>query len=94
MAVQLIGQRAMNTVVSHHVNVMDAIFKTTEARGRRASMVLASHRDTGNAKVTTTYGDTDGFINLDDEAATSIEFGHRKKNGRIVPGLHILGSIR
>lgn len=96
MSVRLIGDQAMNKVISHHLAVQFAIRQTTEEIAAKAEKNLAQHRDTGAAKVETSYGDTDGFVSLVDEAADSIEFGHFVGNSNsemgftYVPGLYII----
>jgi len=102
MSVQIFyGQRAMNALISHLEGVKGAVYEqATEVRGK-AEAKLARHRDTGRAKVTLTRGQVDSFVNLDDPAALSIEFGHAQEiewqeNGdssievRWVDGLHII----
>ena len=98
MTVRLIGDKSMNKIVSHHRLVMDQIERSTEYHTAISRTRLLSHRRSGNAKVSATYGDTDGFINLDDKVALSIEFGHYTKAKRDgtstwVPGLHILTTL-
>ena len=96
--VKLIGEKAMNTVVSHHSEVQASITAETEEAVSRGTARLASHRDTGNAEVNSTYGETDGFVNLDDAAAMSIEFGHfvkgkyERDEPKFVPGLYIISE--
>lgn len=97
MAVRLIGQKAMNHVVSHIDGVVLSVTKEAMEIHGRAESRLAGHRETGNAEVTLTQGDTDSFVNLEDPAALSIEFGHyvggKFKNAaqpKYVPGLYII----
>ncbi|MGU3502409.1 DUF5403 family protein [Mycobacterium sp. C31M] len=86
----------MNRVVSHLEGVHDAVGDTSKRVQRSAQNRLAAHRDTGAAEVTATEGDVDWFVNLEDEAALSIEFGHWTKEGsdsyRFVPGLYVLST--
>jgi hypothetical protein len=96
MAVQLIGDKAMNHVVSHIDGVRAAVYgEAVEIHGR-AETRLAAHKHSGRAKVTVTRGDVDSFVNLDDKAAMSIEFGHmvkgkfEGKGQSYVPGLYII----
>lgn len=94
--VQLIGQKAMNHVVSHLGEVKGAVSDKAQNVGQVAEARLAAHHDTGHAKVTVTHGDVDSFVNLEDEAALSIEFGHMVKGKfetdtpKKVPGLYII----
>jgi hypothetical protein len=93
---RLIGDKAMNNVISHHLAVQFGIRQTTEEIGAKAKGKLARHHDTGAAKIEVSYGDVDGFVSLVDEAAASIEFGHFVNNGEMtdeehfVPGLYII----
>lgn len=96
MAVRVLGDKAMNIVISGLPVVNAAVRKEAKAIAARAEGRLATHRKTGHAKITVTHGDTDSFVNLEDEAALSIEFGHFHDNGEInavityVPGLYII----
>lgn len=96
MAIQLIGDKAMNRVVSHQDGVKAAVYSQAVEIHGRAESRLSMHRDTGKARVTITRGDTDAFVNLEDRAALSIEFGHAVKGKyaggevKYVPGLYII----
>lgn len=91
MAVQLIGQKAMNHRISHLPGVVAAVRRQAQKIGRKAEGRLAAHRYEGIAEITITYGETDSFVNLDDEAALSIEFGHiHNFTGKHVQGLYIV----
>lgn len=96
MTVRLISDRAMNTVISHEDGVKAAVQAEAEDIAREAKGNLARHRDTGNASISVTDGDVDAFVNLDDPAALSIEFGHfvkgkyERDTPKYVPGLYIL----
>lgn len=94
--VRLIGDKAMNRIISRHQAVQWKITEITEEIAAKAEGLLAAHRDTGDARIETSYGEVDGFVSLVDEAADSIEFGHFVDNGEIeaevtyVPGLRII----
>jgi hypothetical protein len=96
MAVKLIGRKAMNLVISHLDGVVEAVAEEAKEIGVRASARLAMHRKTGAAQVSVTHGDVDSYVNLDDPAAMSIEFGHMVKGKfeedepQFVPGLYII----
>lgn len=61
-----------------------------KARGR-----LAGHRKQGTHKVTQTKGSVDHFVNLEGEAALSVENGWHTKSGGFVKGLDIVkGAIQ
>lgn len=76
----------------------DELAVTAAALAVEAQAALAQHRDRGEAQITTSQGRLDSFVNLDDKAALSIEFGHWTDPGeagtkKYVPGLHILGRL-
>lgn len=93
---RLIGEKAMNRVVSHLDGVHNEVGDTAKRVQHSAARRLSSHRETGKAEVTLTEGDVDWFVNLDDKAAMSIEFGHWTEEGgdshRFVQGLYILST--
>ena len=95
MKVRLIGQKAMNYVVSGIDEVKDAVDSEAREIGRRAEARLASHRETGNARIEVDTSGKDALVSLVDRAALSIEFGHYVVNqygptGKHVPGLYIV----
>ena len=98
MAVRLIGQKAMNHKISHLEGVKAAVLAEAEIGGARARANLAGHRHSGRASISVTQGDVDAFLNLDDPAAMSIEFGHWVKGKfednqpQFVPGLYIISE--
>jgi hypothetical protein len=97
--VQLIGQKAMNHVVSHLGEVKDEVADVADMRAGQSKALLAGHRDTGAAEITVTHGDVDSFVNLDDPAALSIEFGHwvkgkyERDTPQFVPGIYVLTIV-
>lgn len=93
--VRLIGQRAMNRVISHQEGVKAAVYAEAKAIAGKASMRLERAKNrTGDAQVIVKRGDVDSYVILDDPAALSIEFGHWYVNGngdpKYVPGLYII----
>jgi hypothetical protein len=94
----MLGDKGMNTVVSHVDEVKAAVEAEARAIGARAEGNLAAHKHDGHAYIEVEAGDkgVDWFITLRDEAALSIEFGHFFDNGEIeaqvtyVPGLYVL----
>ncbi len=93
--VTLIGDKAMNHVVSHLPGVRASVRSQAQRIGAKAEAKLRAHFYEGEASISITYGDTDSFVNLDDEAALSIEFGHGlvyfgQPTSRHVAGLHII----
>lgn len=93
--VYLIPDQAMNHVVSHLPGVIASVRSQAQRIGAKAEAKLAAHRQEGHASISITYGDVDSFVNLDDEAALSIEFGHwqyvyGKPTGHYTPGLYII----
>lgn len=93
---RLIGQQAMNRIISHHVEVRAAVIESAEEIAAKARALLALHRDEGHAEIQVEHAEVDSFVHLVDEAAVSIEFGHFVDNGEIdaeityVPGLYII----
>lgn len=99
MSVRLIGEKAMNRVVSHLEGVHSEVGDAARRVEKNAERRLAMHHDTGAAHITRTEGDVDWFVNLVDDAALSIEFGHwvegkykDKDHPQYVPGLYILST--
>jgi hypothetical protein len=97
MAELYYGQKTFNQIVSHLDETNNAIRAKADEVGGVAKGRLAAHRDTGDASVSITHGDVDSFVNLDDSAALSIEFGHWVKgkyedpeHPKFVPGLFII----
>lgn len=97
--VRLYGRRYINTVVDHLPGVHAAVGTEAKKIYRRSKARLAMHADTGAASVTLTEGDVDWFVNLVDNAAMSIEFGHWVKGKyedpeqpKYVQGLYILSG--
>lgn len=91
MAVRLVGQKRMNHIVSHEDGVKASVRAKAVEIGSLAQAILAGHRDEGHAYISVTYGDTDSFVNLEDKAAMSIEFGHKHNfTGKDVRALHII----
>ena len=94
--VWLISDEAMRTKIAHLPEVIAAVHDAAEENGAKAAARLAAHRDTGAASISVTQGDVDSFVNLDDPAALSIQFGHMVKGKyetdepKYVPGLYIL----
>ncbi|AOT23587.1 hypothetical protein SEA_BOBBYDAZZLER_16 [Rhodococcus phage BobbyDazzler] len=98
MAVRLYGEREVHRKVVRQKGMKAATRAEAEKIGGRAEALLSMHRRTGAAKITTTSGDVDAFVNLVDEAAYAIELGHAvggKYAGgdtEWVNGLHILSG--
>jgi len=93
--IDLISDKAMNRVVSKLEPVQRAVWDETQAIGTRARANLTAHRQTGNAKIETEFGKTDGLVSLVDPSgnAKAIEFGHflhSAKFPRYVVGLYII----
>lgn len=84
--VQLIGQRAMNLVVSHEEEVRSAVHKEAEAMGEIGKAILEEarastrwHKIIGPGHLTfveTTQHDVDSTVDLIAPNAMAIEFGH------------------
>lgn len=91
MAVEMEPQSVVNRIVSHLPGVIGAVRKTANRIAVKAEARLSAHRYTGAASVSVTHGITDSYVNLDDEAALYIEFGHEHNfSGKWVEGLYIV----
>ena len=98
MAVEIYySDKGMNQLISHMGGVHSELGDVARSRKRNAERRLAMHRYSGAAQVTISEGAVDWFVNLDDPAAMSIEFGHWVKGKyedplkqKFVPGLYIL----
>lgn len=97
--VQLISDEAMRSLVAHLPGVVDAVNDTAKERASISRAKLAAHRYSGAAQITVTRGGVDSFVNLDDPAALSIEFGHWVKGKyetetpKFVPGIYVLTIV-
>lgn len=94
---QLYSEKALNLVVSHIGGVKAEVAEQAAKTAGLAEARLAGHHKSGRAEVTVTHGEVDSFVNLDDPAALSIEFGHMVKGKfenpdkpKYVPGLYII----
>ena len=85
---------AMNIVISGLEGVQGAVYSRAQRIGGKAEAILAAHRyppDDTQAEIEVTRGDVDSYVSLVDEAAMSIEYGHRDhRSGKFVPGLYII----
>lgn len=89
--------QSAHRVVARLPGVRDAVHERAEILAGRARGLLAAHKHTGAAKITTTKGRrTDSFVNLEDPQAIAIEYGRPagvSERGRPYPameGLYIL----
>jgi hypothetical protein len=81
----------LEEIIAGLEGVRDEVHHVAEVGAAEAEARLAAHHYTGDAKVTLTHGKKDSFVNLEDPAALSIEFGgynHWAK--RRLPGLYII----
>jgi hypothetical protein len=85
------GPDQMGDVVSHQAGVIRAVHHVAQEKAAIARGLLLAHRHSGDARITVTRGDTDSFVNLNDErgqlAAAAIEFGNKYGGG----GVDVLG---
>lgn len=92
--IRLIGDKAMNNILSHALEVQFGVKQKTEEIAVEAEALLAPHRKTGEAHIETSYGKTDGFVSLVDPDADSINFGHFRFTEAgfpvFVEGLHVI----
>lgn len=80
--------------VAHLAGVIDAVYDTAKAGGRRAEALLRAHRAEGHARITVSRGSVDSFVSLDDtrgqRAAAAIEFGRSGGPTGAMQGLFVL----
>ena len=71
----------LEELVARHVVVQNKLERETSKLARKASATLAASRFSGDAKITTSKGRIDHYVNLDDTdgaaAAMTIEYGRR-----------------
>lgn len=88
--------RSINSDVARVREVQDKLDQVAQRIADRASALLAQHRHEGHARIVSSRGRVDRFVSLDDErgypAAAAIEFGHLRKDGTFVEGIHVLGG--
>jgi hypothetical protein len=98
MKVRLKGKKFINTVVSHTDEVQGEVKRATEWIESRADAILQAHRDNSDAQhhsISSSMGDTDGYVTMSGPAPMSLEFGHMlvyfgKPTHKYIQGLHIL----
>lgn len=94
MGIYLIGDKSMNTKVSHLDGVKTAVYQEALEIAARAEAKLATHRynkDTSEAKIEVDRGDVDTLVSLVDPGAKAIEFGHKHwRSKKPVRGLYIV----
>jgi len=82
----------LTEVLAHHSTVSHELQRQARMAGTRASVMLAGHRQDGNARIGVEKGDLDWYVFLDDErglqAAMTIEYG-RKDRPMGTPGYGI-----
>lgn len=85
---KIISEAAMRRVLARQPGIHRALGDTARRVQGNAERRLALHRQTGNAKVTLTEGKLDWFVNLEDIAVLSIEYGHwaKTRNGELIRG--------
>jgi hypothetical protein len=70
--------------------------KTAKAGAARAEAILDAHRYQGHARITTSHGELDWWVSLDDSrgqsAAAAIEFGRKGGRSGVSSGIHALRS--
>ncbi|WP_279586373.1 DUF5403 family protein [Cumulibacter soli] len=90
-------KRAFNRSVARNPKVKAAVRENTETIAANARVFAAPH-GTLASRISTEYGDVDGYVVMSDNgkkknepAAAAIEFGGTFKNGRTQKGLRVLG---
>ncbi len=91
----IIWKRDANHEISHHRGVKRAVMNAARKRQRIAIQIRLANYYQGQMKINVRRpGDgPDAIIDLIDPNILSIEYGHRKKNGRRVRGMHIMKAI-
>ncbi|MGW6624205.1 DUF5403 family protein [Nocardia sp. NPDC055002] len=77
---RLIGDKAMNQVVSHLEGVKGSVAEKALAVGEIAEANLLQHRKVTNRtnhEIDVSQGDVDSFVSLEGPAPLSVEFGHQ-----------------
>jgi hypothetical protein len=96
---RLIGQKAMNKIISQQPEVQDEVKSQAKRLGAIAKSALAGHYNTGDHKIEIKknlhkkYGFLDYEISLVGSAPLSVEFGHMNHRGGYVHGLYILSRL-
>lgn len=96
---RLIGQKAMNKIISPLDEVQDAVEDLANRLAAVARARLAGHRRTGDHHITVDrirnvkYGYLDRYVSMKGSAPLSVEFGHRNHRGGYVHGLYIMTSL-
>jgi hypothetical protein len=85
--------------LAHSAPIKKAVRAERDEIAARARANLAAHRDLGNARIETSNGDVDAYVELvdDNNGAAAIEYGHwtvpKPPFAPVwVEGLHILGK--
>lgn len=87
--------KSLEKVIAHGDEVERALGDIGFGVLQRARSNLAKHHKTGSHKITQTKGNVDHYINLEGEAALSVENGWHTSDGLFVKGLDIVkGAIR
>jgi len=96
---RLIGQKAMNKIISQQPEVQSEVRSQANRLGNVAKAALAGHYNTGDHKIeikknmSVKYGFLDYEIAMTGSAPMSVEFGHMNHRGGYVHGLYILSRL-
>lgn len=92
MAVEMLPDAQVNKIVAHLPAVRQAVRAAADKIKVKAEIRLEPHHTPAReSSISVTYGTVDAFVNLDDEAARNIEFGHfHNFSGKWVEGLYIV----
>lgn len=82
--------KQLERVVARSQPTQDVLRRFTAVIASSARARLARHRKQGTHTIALRKGAVDHFVNLEGEAALSIENGWHAKNGTFVRGLDIL----
>lgn len=94
----LIGDKAMNLVISHLDEVIAEVAAKAEEIGKKAEARLAAHRSEADAEhhtIEVEHHDVDSVVVMEGPAPVSLEFGHNlvlfgQKTDRFIQGRYIV----
>lgn len=81
----------LESIVAHSDELEEQMGDITFALTLAARGLFAKHHKTGEHRITQTKGRVDHFVNLEGEAAVSVELGHyNARTKTFTPGIHVL----
>lgn len=96
----LIGDKAMNLIISHEPGVVKEVARVAEKIGKVAEARLAAHRtekpeDAQHHEIVVEHHEVDSIVAMEGPAPLSLEYGHNlilfgKNMHRFIPGAYIV----